>query len=124
MVLYFQTLRISQLSINSTKLMPPGFDNFSPSCTQNAITSWFQDWRVFGINCQRRSVIVAGNYLRFTSVFCSQKHAALSLSDIPSEIQKYRPHNEHKNKTIQKRVTVRITITKLKSLHSAAIQFP
>ena len=61
----------------------------TPPVHRKAIRSWSQGWRVFRINRQRRSVIVARNDLSFTSVFCSQKHAALGLSDIPSEIRTY-----------------------------------
>ena len=43
------------------------------------------------INCQRRLVIVTQNDLSFPSVFCSQKHTALGLSDIPSEIHTQLP---------------------------------
>ena len=43
------------------------------------------------INCQRQSVIITQNDLSFPSVFCSQKHTALGLSDIPSEIHTQLP---------------------------------
>ena len=91
--------------------MPLWYDNFNSSCTQKAIRSCFQGWRVFPINRQRQSVIVARNDLSFSSVFCSQKHTVLGLSDIPSEILTYL-HNQRYNKAIQKRLTVRITMTK------------
>ena len=48
---------------------------------------------MFRINRQRQSVIRTWNDLTFTSVFCSQKPTALTLSDISSEIWTYLLHN-------------------------------
>ena len=49
----------------------------------------------FGPTLTARRNIVARNDLSFTSVFCSQKHAALGFSDIPSEIRTYLLYNQH-----------------------------
>ena len=73
-----------------TAQMPLGYDNFNSI----AIRSWSQGWRVFRINRQRRLVIVARIDLSFTSVFCSQKHTALGLSGIPSEVRTFLLHNQ------------------------------
>ena len=116
-VLYFQTLRLSQRSL--TAQIPPGFDNFNPSCTQKSHHSLVP--RLVSVPHKLPKTI---GHHHFTSVFCSQNHTALRLGDIPSEIQTYLLHNQHWNKAIQKRLTVRIMMTKLRSLYSAAIQFP
>ena len=51
-------------------------------------------WEIVGLHVQRvewkRSITsTAQNDLSFTSVYCSQNHPALGLSDIPFEIQTY-----------------------------------
>ena len=69
--------------------MPPGFDNFNLFCTQKSrhivvprLASVLHKLpKTIG---HRRS-----NDFSFTSVFCSQNHSALGLSDIRSEIQTY-----------------------------------
>ena len=56
---------------------------------RKVIRSWFQGWQVFRTNHQRWLVIVGRNDMSYSTVFCSQKHAVLGLSDIPSEIWTY-----------------------------------
>ena len=55
---------------------------------------------------------------------CSEKHAALGLSGIPSVSQTHLLHNHGWHKAKQHGLTARITLAKLRSLHAAAIQSP
>ena len=61
---------------------------------------------------------------RHIPLSCSQKHAALNLNGIPSVSKTHLLHNHGQHKAKQYRLTARITLAKLRSLHTAAAQYP
>ena len=72
--------------------------------------------------CHRLSVIVAQNDFSLrTSVFCSQKHVA--LDQYPFQNTDISTSQSVIKQSYIEKTTARITMTKLGSLHSAAIQF-
>ena len=61
---------------------------------------------------------------RHIPLSCSENHAALGLSGIPSVSQTHLLHNHGWHKATQHGLTARITLAKLRSVHAAAIQSP
>jgi len=103
--------------------MPPGFDNFNHSCTQNHL---IVVPRLASVPHKLPKTIGHRHSKWLELYFCLLLSESLSSwsqwypfwnSDIPSS------QSALKQSYTEESITVRITVTKSRSLHSAAIQF-